>query len=517
MKVLDSQSLHNSIEDVLNKIKSQMNHLKELEKAIELFSELDDAFDGKGGKAIRSFYQDWHKPLLSFYYYSLKSYEGALTKLKEASEDLEPNSNGYIRQSFLEGELTNGIDKIKSVTVALVDEANGAIESVNDIVTLQNLNDSQFHSHTQRANNKIDQTIEKLVTFDTTQTKELDTVEYDITLMKRYINEVQGMFKSGELSIENYNSDLLKEKPSFNELEKELIKGKVMMFGDMLTSPFDYINGKMSLGDTVLAGYQTASAGYTYIASRKLQVHYFGSKPTLWQKLRGKYEFTVKIDPSWTSKGKHSAKMAKRLLDFSKAPTPSNPVMRSFQKFVQSYKSPSHLYKHLAGFPKNVDRMTGREFMKGTYTRMATGTKEVVGKVVTKSGFVQVGRRIPGVGTGISLTANAGELFSHENKDKSLSERWGRFVGGVLADAGTIAVGAKVGATIGSVGGPAGVVVGGAVGAFVGGLASSQIGDIAKDIGGKIGKDVGKVAGKINSAITDAGEKLKKSISSWFN
>ena len=515
MKILDSQSLHNGIDDLLKKTSLQIDQLQELENTIENFSNLDHSFNGLGGKAIRSFYSDWHESILTFYMNTLKNYNRFLIKLKDASKDLESDSDGFIRQSFIEGELTNGLSKVKSVTTELVDETNNTIDSVSDIVFLPRLNDQQFHSDIHRANKEMDQTIEDLNTFDRTLTNELNTVEQDIQLMKDYVNEIQGMFRSGEFSIEKYSVDQLKEKPNFSKLKDELAESKLMSIGQMLTAPFDAMNKHMSTGDTILAGYQAISTITTLAATSKLNVHYFGKTPTLWTKLKGKYEFTVKTDPSWTSKGKHSSKLAKWLLDFSRAPIPSNPAMKMLQQFVKSYNSPAHLFKHLAGFPKNFDRISGKEFMKGNQVRMSDGTKEVVGKTISKSGFAKVGRRIPVVGTGISVVANSGEFFSGGNR--TFSERFGRFWGGVAADAASIAIGAKIGASVGSIGGPVGVVVGGAVGAFVGGIASSKIGDIAKDFGGKIGKEVGKFSEEIGSTIKDAGGKLKKSIVSWFN
>ncbi|WP_433959650.1 ribonuclease YeeF family protein [Cytobacillus horneckiae] len=517
MKTLDSQSLHNGIDQLQKKIEIQINQLKQLENSIDSFSNLENSFSGTGGKAIRSFYEDWHLPFLSFYYYTLTDYERVLTSIKKASKSLESNSNGFIRQSFLEGELTTGLHKLKSITTGLVDEANDTLEGVSDIVYVPRLSDQSFHSHVQRANRRIEETIEDLNVFDRTETNELDSVAQDLQLMKSYITEIQGMFKSGGLSIENYHADQLKEKPDFQALKSNLAERELMNIGNMFTNPFDYINQKMSFGDMLLAGYQSSMAIATLAFSRKLNVHYFRSKPTLWNKIRGKYEFSVRMDPSWTSKGKHSSKMAKKLLDFSRAPMPSNPVMRSLQKFVKSYNSPSHLFKHVAGFPKNFDKISGKDFMKGNQVRMAAGTKEVLGKSITNSGFAKVGARIPGIGTGISIAANFGEIFTPENKDKSYPERAGRFIGGLSADLVAIGAGAKVGATIGSVGGPVGIIIGGSVGALAGGVLSSKIGDIAKDFGEKVGKEVEEKINNISSTITEAGGNLAKSISSWFN
>ncbi|MFS0594585.1 LXG domain-containing protein [Cytobacillus horneckiae] len=517
MKTLDSQSLHNGIDQLQKKIETQINQLKQLENSIDSFSNLENSFSGTGGKAIRSFYEDWHLPFLSFYYYTLTDYERVLTSIKKASKSLESNSNGFIRQSFLEGELTTGLHKLKSITTGLVDEANGTLEDVSDIVYVPRLNDQPFHSHIQRANRRIEETIEDLNVFDRAETNELDIVAQDLQLMKSYITEIQGMFKSGGLSIENYNADQLKKKPDFQALKSNLAERELMNIGNMFTNPFDYINQQMSFGDMLLAGYQSSMAIATLAFSRKLNVHYFRSKPTLWNKIRGKYEFSVRMDPSWTSKGKHSSKMAKKLLDFSRAPMPSNPVMRSLQKFVKSYNSPSHLFKHVAGFPKNFDKISGKDFMKGNQVRMAAGTKEVLEKTVNAKGFTSIGNRVPVVANIFSVVSNLGEFTNTDNYNKSFSEKLGRATFGFGTDMLAIGAGAKLGATIGSIGGPVGIVIGGAVGGLIGGLASTKFGDTVKNLGGKIFKEVGETVGKVNEEIGVIGENIKKSITSWFN
>lgn len=516
MKTLDSQSLHSGIDELLKKFSSQMDQANELENMIRDFSNLNDSLKGKGGTAIRSFYQDWHIPILSFYYYTLKNYERVLISLKEASIQLESDQTGLIRQSFLDGELTTGLKKANDVTTKLVDDSNSSINSVNDIVTVQNLNDQQFQTHFQRANKRINETIEDLGTFDTNQTKALDTVEQDIQLMNNYISEIQGMFNNGTFNMQGYQVNQLKDHPAYSELKDEVSTRDGMSIGHMLTSPFSYINEKMSFGDNVLAGYQFLSAATTIFFSNKLTVNYFRSKPTLWQKLKGDYKFSVKADPSWTSRGKHSSKIAKWLLDFSRS-SPTNPIMNSLQKFVASYTSPSHLLKHVAGFPKNSSLLTGKELVTGTIDRMKTGTKELVEKAASAKGLTSVAKRVPLVGSAISVISNLGEFSNPANSEKSISEKTGRFAFGLGADLVAIGAGAQIGATIGSIGGPVGVVVGGAVGGLIGGIASSTFGDQIKDGGEKVGKIAGELVSDIGDKLEDIGGSIKSSVTSWFN
>ncbi|WP_257350762.1 ribonuclease YeeF family protein [Pseudalkalibacillus decolorationis] len=535
MKTLDVQTLHNGIDDLLNKLKSQMTELKELEHTIEDFTGLNDSFKGKGGTAVRNFYQDWHVPLLSYRFFALQNYERVLNNIKKATTELESDSNGFIRQSFLEGELSDGLNKINTTTAGLVDEANSSMASVNDIVYVPRLNDNQFHTHVQQANREIDNSIEELVKYDTNQTKELDTVEHDINLMKSYINEVQGMFESGKLSIENYSIEQLQDKPSYSKLEKDLTTKENSWFANMFLTPFDYINKKMSWGDNLLLAYQTMTTGSALLMARKLKVHYFGGKPTLWNLLKGNYEFSVKTHPSWTSKGKHNSKMAKRLLDFSRSKTPKNPIMRGTQHIVRSYESPAHLYKNVAGYPKDISRMSGREFSKHVYSRMTTGTKDVLGKATSVRGFSAIGKSVPVLGLVVTGLANAGEFTSAENRGKSGWEKAGRASAGFATDMFAIGTGTRVGILLGSFAGPPGMIIGGAVGGLAGGLLSSTYGDGIKDLGEKVGEEFGEtlneigevaedVGNKVKDFTSDVGEKaedltndLKESISGWFN
>lgn len=517
MRTLNSLSLHSGIDGVLSKIKSQRKQANELEKVIHEFSNLDDSLKGKGGSSIRAFYQDCHIPILSFYDSALKNYENVLTALKEASTQLESDSSGFIRQSFLEGELTTGLKKAHDVTIDLVDEVNTSMDRVSDIIAIDNLDDQTFLTHYQTAHSKIKKTVDKLGTFDTNQTKELASVEDDIQLMHKYLNELQGMFKSENFSIERYDVNQVKNKPAFSEVENQVATKDKMTFGQMLTSPFSYINEKMSFGDNVLAGYQVFSATSTIFLSKKLSIQYFWSKPSLWQKLKGNYDFAVKTDPSWTAKGKHSSKISKWLLDFSRS-TQSNPVMQKLQKFAASYKSPSHLLKHIAGFPKNFDRMTGKELVQGTVDRIkTTGTTGLLSKVAGAKGLTSAAKRIPLLGIPISAASNLGEFSNPANSNKSFSENAGRFAFGFTTDMVAIGTGAKIGATIGSIGGPIGIVVGGAVGGLVGGVVSSTFGDQIKDAGGEVGKIADKLINKTGEKVDEIGSSIKKSVASWFN
>lgn len=145
--------------------------------------------------------------------------------------------------------------------------------------------------------------------------------------------------------------------------------------------------------------------------------------------------------------------------------------------------------------------MKASTLTKAFEKRITLGAKEVARTVAEAKGFTKVGKRIPLVGSLISVAAGFGELVNPENAGKTRVEKIGRATASIAGDFGAIAVGAKAGAMIGSLGGPLGVVIGGAVGGLAGGFASTMLGDEIKDLGEK----------GANGAVN-----IYKSVKSWF-
>lgn len=277
---------------------------------------------------------------------------------------------------------------------------------------------------------------------------------------------------------------------------------------------FNYINGKLSLGDAALVGTQLFTIALSTGISRKLKINYIGGKPTFWKKIKGDYKFTVGAHSSWKSRGRgrYDSKLARAIYNFSKS-NPTNPIAKQLHKVVASYHNPSALIKHAAGFPKNLNLLKA-DTLSGTFQkRITTGTKEITEHLIDAKGWTKVAKKVPMAGMVISVAANAAEIWDPDNADKTRGERLGRTFAGISSDLVAIGAGAKVGAMIGSVGGPVGIVVGGAVGALVGGVGSIVFEDKIKDVGEKLG-------GAVETGIKDIGDGINntfKSVGSWFN
>ncbi|WHX87649.1 T7SS effector LXG polymorphic toxin [Bacillus paralicheniformis] len=204
MKTLDVQALHHAIDQTLEQLKQQSDEFAKVKKAVDGITSLDDALKGKGGDAIRAFYEECHTPFLRFYDTFIEEYSSTLKKMKSALNSLEPNHNGFISQPFLEHELENGLNAADRTTKHLVSKTNATIAKVSHIVDLPDLNDSGFHEQNQKALKEISTTLEKLHAFDREQTNALKTAENDLETMQKYIARLEKMYTGPKIEITSY-------------------------------------------------------------------------------------------------------------------------------------------------------------------------------------------------------------------------------------------------------------------------------------------------------------------------
>ncbi|MDU0073173.1 MULTISPECIES: T7SS effector LXG polymorphic toxin [Bacillus] len=204
MKTLDVHALHHAIDQTLERLKKQSEEISNLKKSVDGITALDDALKGKGGDAIRAFYEECHTPFLRFYESFVEEYESSLKKVKNALNSLEPNHNGYISQAFLDHDLEQGLNAADRKTKHLVSKANATIAKVRHIADLPELDDSDFHEQNQKAKKEISSTLEKLHAFDREQTNALKTAEQDLETMHKYIRQLEKMYTGPKIEITGY-------------------------------------------------------------------------------------------------------------------------------------------------------------------------------------------------------------------------------------------------------------------------------------------------------------------------
>ncbi|WP_366248109.1 T7SS effector LXG polymorphic toxin [Terribacillus aidingensis] len=108
LDVRDIQQQVDSTKDFISKTKESVEQVKQ---ALNGITTLHDGFAGNTADSIRSFYEEAHKPFLEFMESFLVQYEEALSTVSDQVLSFEPNESGFIRQEFLEGELTSKMQK----------------------------------------------------------------------------------------------------------------------------------------------------------------------------------------------------------------------------------------------------------------------------------------------------------------------------------------------------------------------------------------------------------------------
>ncbi|MER2259191.1 MAG: T7SS effector LXG polymorphic toxin [Priestia megaterium] len=197
MKVLDVNEFQQGLGRNVNRLTRLESEMKQIASAVQGLTQLEESLKGQGGEALRAYYENCHLPFLTFFSTFKNSFTNVLQEMKSALSSLEPDSSGFIRQAALEGEIEQGLNRVKQVTEELTDETNNIMDQVSDIVNLPKLNDSEVQLSVQDAKRHRDQTVEKLIEFDASQTGALTTIQTDLMLMKTWIANIESMMTEG--------------------------------------------------------------------------------------------------------------------------------------------------------------------------------------------------------------------------------------------------------------------------------------------------------------------------------
>ncbi len=220
MKVLDVSPFQNGLDRNSAMLHRVGNEMRAIRKTIEGLVAMDSSLKGEGGRAIRSFYEECHLPFLQFFDAVSLQYIGILNQMSSALDSLEPNSAGFIRQGFLEGEVEQGLQTIGKLTADLTDEANSIMDQVADIVYLPRLNDTDVQEGVRKAGIQRDDTITQLYAFDAHQTGILTSFETNFRTMETWIADIEGLINDGLTDV-NFPTDLWKEYTATSPLKTE--------------------------------------------------------------------------------------------------------------------------------------------------------------------------------------------------------------------------------------------------------------------------------------------------------
>ncbi|MED4313212.1 T7SS effector LXG polymorphic toxin, partial [Heyndrickxia coagulans] len=102
MKTLDVEAFEQVASDTQRALKVKFDQISDLQQAIDSFVNMEDAFKGKAGNAIRGYFRDFHQPFLLYLQSFLADYNGQLNQILKDLSSFEPDPNGYIEEAFIQ-------------------------------------------------------------------------------------------------------------------------------------------------------------------------------------------------------------------------------------------------------------------------------------------------------------------------------------------------------------------------------------------------------------------------------
>ncbi|WP_082197450.1 T7SS effector LXG polymorphic toxin [Rossellomorea vietnamensis] len=294
MKILDVDGFQHGIKEIEETLSSQKDQVEQIERAVQDVVNLDEAFKGEGGNAIRDFYRSQHLPMLEQYQLFLSDYQSVIRQMKEALDHVEPSPDGFIRQSFLDNEVEEGLHRARRTTVELTGEANATIRSVSDIVSVPRIQDWSFLQQVTHAQEEKEHSLRKLYEFDHTQTASLAPLEEQVHTMTQQIARLQTVFQKGKLGIIEKKAH--QEDSSFlsklSEFTSVMAKNKVSEFlGTVEGALFAIVDIVSDLVDTLIALFTDPIGFFKGIIHTVL--HPIDTAKYIWKDLKQSFEEEV--------------------------------------------------------------------------------------------------------------------------------------------------------------------------------------------------------------------------------
>src|SRR5699024_2991668 len=233
LKLLDVEPIQSGIDHTVKDIETFYDQIGNVQRAVRDFHSLDDAMDGEGGEAIRAFYRDCHEPFLILLHQSMIDYQNVLSQMEGAIDSLESGEGGYISQAFLDGEVMDALDKVEKKAVNYTADANSIIDTVSDIVSIPEIDESGLVDYVQLGITTTNELIVNLHELDTNQVSAMASVKEDLHIMEAYISELEQLFSDGDFSIIDYNLSTMREIGAFRAIT-ESVYGEEGLIGIIL-------------------------------------------------------------------------------------------------------------------------------------------------------------------------------------------------------------------------------------------------------------------------------------------
>jgi len=518
MKFINVDELVGEINRIVNTKKEDDKKLESTYNVIQDVMNLDNVLKGEIGNAIKDHLNTLHIPVIIIFRQFITRYMNDLQNILSQIQAFE-NDSGFIRQDFIETIVKPSLNRLKSVTVDIVDNINAEISSISDLIAPTRVNSSMFESAIENAKRYASETIEELNSLDKTVTNLIRENETLLNELNQLVKKIKTWTENGihlgekEIKeIEEYflESDIIQK---MVEQSEELVETEGdSTFQGQIGNWLDFA-GKFN-GGLDLVKY---AIGTIILTTGMLEMVE-----------DGKGNFIIRASDGWKKvNGVYGSKIAEKVYKFLDKGDPN--ASNTIQKLLAKYNhKPAGVLKELIGLAPGTTRISFGTLVARNISELIefdeVAIKNYEIKVDSKktienleNNFLKAAKKIPVAGLIFSGITNSAEYIKDENTNLKISEKTGRFVAGIALDGSTVAF-TTAGATIGSFFGPGpGTIIGGLIGTGVGIIVSWSFEDYIKDIGEDIGRYIGEQLSNVREDIDDFMNSVEKSLANVGN
>lgn len=515
MKVLDVQEVINGIDQLVKAKKEDAASLETIEGSIRKIHNLH-SLEGEGGNAIKDHFSQLHLPSLRFFQTFIEQYIQQLETMKSYILNFETN-NALVRQEFLQDTIPNGIDRVLDNAETRTQAINQACSSVSDLVYTETFGMEGVKAWADQLKNHASKTAERLEELDIENQSLASEAEATLTELINSTNKVINWSTGGPIVSQAVQQEIdthFKENDVYYTIWSEAMEIASAEDPTLMGTVANWFGtaGQFFKGMDVVKG----AGAFAVIASKRLSFERAGNGI-----------FYVKNHKDWVQvNGKYKSRVATSLNAIMRKYGNKNSSVKFLNQLGRLNNQPTNFLRKLVGVETSHSKVAYGSLFKSNAANVALNVdkaKEYVTRVdvketakVAKNTFASTIKRVPLVGTVVSVGSNASELWKDENKEKSEAERTGRMAAGFGMDLGVAGLTAG-GAAIGSVIMPGvGTVIGGAVGATVGIVGSLALDEKVKDLGESAGRKVEEITEKGLEFVQDNVSKVGDFVTGLF-